>query len=466
MMEWQELLNDKRRRESTVTRSKTTDIRNAFENDYQRIVMSASFRRLQDKAQIFPLEKSDFVRTRLTHSMEVATIAKSMGNMVAHKIKEDELDPDFTKEQGEKIADVLACAGLLHDMGNPPFGHFGEESIREWFKDNLANLEYNGKPLSEMLTQQMQQDFYHFEGNAQVLRVISKLHYLFDEYGLNLTHATLNAIIKYPVSSLNIDKRRTKSKKLGYFYADENIFREVSKATGAGDNRHPLTFLLEVADDIAYLNADLEDGVKKGIVSINQILRSFEAFPEHNKVTAACYSELKKKNDRYQGQEESFIVGQWLASNVRGPLINRSLEVFYENYKPIMAGDFNDSLLDSSEAQQLVQVLQALSINYIYRDQGVVESELAGNAIITSLLDNFVPAVLYYDSPVAHLQSVKNNRLLSLISDNYKGCYRKHAKGQDERMKLYLRLLLVTDFICGMTDSYAKAVYQSINGLD
>lgn len=144
-MEWDVLLNDKRRRESAVTRSKSTDIRSAFENDYQRIVMSASFRRLQDKTQIFPLEKSDFVRTRLTHSIEVSTIAKSMGNMVSHKIIEDGLDPSFKSEHAEKIADILSCTGLLHDMGNPPFGHFGEESIREWFKENLDVLEYDGK---------------------------------------------------------------------------------------------------------------------------------------------------------------------------------------------------------------------------------------------------------------------------------------------------------------------------------
>lgn len=141
----------------------------------------------------------------------------------------------------------------------------------------------------------MKEDFYYFEGNAQVLRVVSKLHYLFDQYGLNLTFATLNAVIKYPVSSLKVNKKQIKSKKLGYFYADESLFNEITTATEALDNRHPLTYLLEVADDIAYLNADLEDGVKKGIVNITQILKGFEEVEEHNKVTAACYNELKKK---------------------------------------------------------------------------------------------------------------------------------------------------------------------------
>lgn len=236
--------------------------------------------------------------------MEVSTIAKSMGNMVTHTIQEENLDKDFTKDHADKIPEILACAGLLHDMGNPPFGHFGEESIREWFRDNLATITYKNKSLAEILTSQMKEDFYYFEGNAQVLRVVSKLHYLFDQYGLNLTFATLNAVIKYPVSSLKVNKKQIKSKKLGYFYADESLFNEITTATEALDNRHPLTYLLEVADDIAYLNADLEDGVKKGIVNITQILKGFEEVEEHNKVTAACYNELKKKASATKGKKK------------------------------------------------------------------------------------------------------------------------------------------------------------------
>ncbi|EUJ33927.1 deoxyguanosinetriphosphate triphosphohydrolase-like protein [Listeria floridensis FSL S10-1187] len=243
------------------------------------------------------------------------------------------------------------------------------------------------------------------------------------------------------------------------------FFKEVTAATGAYSHRHPLTFLLEVADDIAYLNADLEDGVKKGTVTIQQILRGFEEFPDHNRVTAACFNELKKKADRYEGQEEAFIAQQWLASNVRGQLINRSLEVFYDHYQEIMEGNFAESLLDVSEAAQLVQILQNLSRNYIYTNSGVVESEIAGSQIIASLLDSYIPAVLYYDSKAPEQQTAKDKRLMSLISDNYVGCYRKNATGQDETVKLYLRLLLVTDFICGMTDSYAKDLYQKLNGL-
>lgn len=192
--------------------------------------------------------------------------------MVAYHLLETGLDPELTKEHAEKIPEVLSCAGLLHDMGNPPFGHFGEESIREWFQLNMDQLAYGDHFISDILEPQMQQDFFNFEGNAQVLRVVSKLHYQFDDYGMNLTYATLNSIMKYPVSSLEISKNEIRSKKMGYFYADQELFEDVTKSTGARNKRHPLTYLLEVADDIAYLNADLEDGMKKGIVTVAQML--------------------------------------------------------------------------------------------------------------------------------------------------------------------------------------------------
>ncbi|SPC41662.1 Deoxyguanosinetriphosphate triphosphohydrolase-like protein [Carnobacterium divergens] len=465
-MNWDQLLDDERRRKTTVNYAKSKDVRSAFENDYQRIVMSASFRRLQDKTQVFPLEKSDFIRTRLTHSIEVSTIAKSMGSMVAYHLLETGLDPELTKEHAEKIPEVLSCAGLLHDMGNPPFGHFGEESIREWFQLNMDQLAYGDHFISDILEPQMQQDFFNFEGNAQVLRVVSKLHYQFDDYGMNLTYATLNSIMKYPVSSLEISKNEIRSKKMGYFYADQELFEDVTKSTGARNKRHPLTYLLEVADDIAYLNADLEDGMKKGIVTVAQMLEEFEAVEEPNRVTATVHQELIKRSERYKDHDDSFTGQQWIASSLRGQLINRSLEVFYDHYFEIMEGTFNDSLIDASEAKQLVQILQQLSRKYLYQDKGVLETELAGSEIISSLLDMFVPAAIYYDSQNSHLETMKSKRLMALVSDNYIGCYYKNAEGQDDTTKLYLRLLLITDFICGMTDSYAKDLYQKLHGLN
>ena len=173
-----------------------------FEKDYHRIIGSASFRRLQDKTQVFPLDKSDYIRTRLTHSLEVSSFARSLGQNVGEKIIREKKDYSFTTQMKEDICAILQCAGLLHDIGNPPFGHFGETVIQDWFKEHLPLISYNGKPLTEILLPQMQNDFYNFEGNTQALRVVSKLHFLVDENGMNLTKALLGTIIKYPLSSV------------------------------------------------------------------------------------------------------------------------------------------------------------------------------------------------------------------------------------------------------------------------
>ena len=209
-MEWNKLLCGDRIR-PIVKREGSNDLRSEFEKDYHRIIGSASFRRLQDKTQVFPLDQSDFIRTRLTHSLEVSSFCKSLGQNIARKIITEIKDESFEAGFQQDICDILQCAGLLHDIGNPPFGHFGESVIREWFKDNMPVLKApnSGKLLVDVLNSQMQNDFYHFEGNTQALRVVSKLHYLVDEHGMNLTKALLATIIKYPVSSLDVDKKST-----------------------------------------------------------------------------------------------------------------------------------------------------------------------------------------------------------------------------------------------------------------
>ena len=275
-MNWEQLLSTKRSRESTNRSrySKSTDLRSEFEKDYHRIIGSASFRRLQDKTQVFPLDKSDFIRTRLTHSLEVSSFAKSLGQNIGENILAYKKDPSFTLQMKEDICSILQCAGLIHDIGNPPFGHYGEEIIREWFERNLPVMEYHGRKISELLSPQMCEDFYHFEGNAQALRLVTKLHFLVDEHGMNLTYALLNTIIKYPVASTEIDPQSDdiSKRKMGYYFADQNVFHEIVTATGTGNRRHPLTFILEAADDIAYKTADIEDSFIKGFLSYHKLL--------------------------------------------------------------------------------------------------------------------------------------------------------------------------------------------------
>ena len=255
-LNWKQLLSTRRHRagEAGFRQEKAADLRSEFEKDYHRIIGSASFRRLQDKTQVFPLDKSDFVRTRLTHSLEVSSFAKSLGQNIGENILAYKKDAGFTMQMKEDICDILQCAGLIHDIGNPPFGHFGEVEIREWFERELSVRRFRGVPIAEVLSEQMRQDLYHFEGNAQALRLVTKLHFLVDDNGMNLTYALLGTMIKYPVSSVQVDRRSgdIKDKKMGYYYAEKEIFEDIQRETGTLGKRHPLTFILEAADDIAY----------------------------------------------------------------------------------------------------------------------------------------------------------------------------------------------------------------------
>ena len=249
-MRWEELLSAKRCRggQTRGRNAKSSDLRSEFEKDYHRIIGSASFRRLQDKTQVFPLDKSDFIRTRLTHSLEVSSFAKSLGQNIGENILVYKKDSEFTPQMKEDICNILQCAGLIHDIGNPPFGHFGEDVIREWFERKLPLMTYHGKPMEQVMSRQMVEDLYHFEGNAQAFRLVTKLHFLVDERGMNLTYALLSTIVKYPVPStgIDLDSGDIKTRKMGYYLADEKMFREIERETGTNGCRHPLTLICYV----------------------------------------------------------------------------------------------------------------------------------------------------------------------------------------------------------------------------
>lgn len=291
-MNWEKLLCEKRQTRSKYPSKK--DLRNEFQKDYHRIICSASFRRLQDKTQVFPLDKSDFVRTRLTHSLEVSSFAKSLGQTSFQYLIDKNIDSELTTEIKDNVCSILECAGLIHDIGNPPFGHFGEDSIRNWFEANLTKIEFDETTLDRYLDEQMKSDLLRFEGNAQALRLLTKLHYLVDENGMHLTYALLNTLIKYPISSCEIDKHsgNIKTKKMGYYLAEKELFEDITSSTGAAGCRYPLTYLLEAADDIAYLTADIEDAVKKGFLSYDQLLEELRS----EKYISKCADEDERKN--------------------------------------------------------------------------------------------------------------------------------------------------------------------------
>lgn len=474
-MNWEQLLSTKRSRGSSNKNKylKNTDLRSEFEKDYHRIIGSASFRRLQDKTQVFPLDKSDFIRTRLTHSLEVSSFAKSLGQNIGENILLYKKDPGFTPRMKEDICSILQCAGLIHDIGNPPFGHFGELAIREWFERNLPVLKFHGKPIDQMLTERMREDLYHFEGNAQALRLVSKLHFLVDEHGMNLTYALLNTIVKYPVASDEIDPKsgNIKDKKLGYYLADAEIFREIQEATGTNGRRHPLTFILEAADDIAYKTADIEDAFIKGFISYQKLLEELtELQVMYGKSDANAFNPARlldelylRGKDKHVEDPEEYAIKNWIV-RVQGFLINCATYGFTSNYNEIMAGEYEHDLFYHTFAEKLMDMLGDFAFREVFTSDTIYRMEVAEATMIDYLMDRFVSAVIKYDDKEEKMGTL-DIRMVSFISSNYKNAYHFQAQGKSDEERLYLRLLLVTDYICGMTDSYAKRLYQELKAI-
>ncbi|MBS6397405.1 MAG: deoxyguanosinetriphosphate triphosphohydrolase [Clostridiales bacterium] len=468
-MEWKNLLCPDRIREYKG-RGGSGDLRTEFEKDYHRIIGSASFRRLQDKTQVFPLDRSDFIRTRLTHSLEVSSFAKSLGQNISEEILQNIGDQSFLPSYKADVCDILQCAGLLHDIGNPPFGHFGETAIRDWFREHMSGLLFQGKSLTELLSAQMQADFYHFEGNTQALRLVSKLHYLVDEHGMNLTKGLLGTVIKYPVASTEINKKSgdIRTKKMGYFYADRDVFREIQRSTGTNGRRHPLAFVLEAADDIAYKTADIEDACKKGCLTYERLVRELKDYrPEQQ--DDAYRSMVERLEYRYRRALEKKMsnpsanaVQNW-AVQVQGQMIRAATAGFVEHYEEIMEGIYKKDLFAGVPGTGIMDALGDIAYRYAFVSAPILKLEIGADAVFDFLLDKFVGAAIRYDSkePMTAVQE----KLMSIISDNYKAVYHIYAEGKDPIEKLYLRLMLVTDEICGMTDSYAKELYQELRGI-
>lgn len=472
MFTWNKLLCAKREREHISPNP--NDVRTEFRKDYHRIIGSASFRRLQDKAQVYPLNRGDFVRTRLTHSLEVSSFAGSLGDTIFRRLI-NEKKPGVDELVRENCCDILECAGLVHDIGNPPFGHFGEFSIRQWFEDNFTRLTFRGKPVSELLTGQMRGDFLNFEGNAQALRVLTRLHCLMDmDTGMNLTYALLNTIVKYPVSSTGIDKKSgdIRTKKMGYYLSEEPLFRDITERTGTGGSRYPLTFILEAADDIAYKTADIEDAAVKGLLNYYKLLDELRS----DRYRERCGSPKALETLENAAEElenalraaESFnmrdpqlkAVQMWIVK-LQNMLIYAASDAFCENYDEIMNGEFKSELLAASPAEALAYALGDIAYRYAFRSSAIVRSELSENSMMTFLLDKMVGAALRFDTDE---QRIFDRDLTEVLSENYLEICKRACVGKSDAEQCYRRLLFATDCVCGMTDSYAEEFYRMLSG--
>jgi dGTPase len=435
-MTWEQLLSLKRQGDTSKRlRIEQDDTRLGFEVDYDRIIFSSAFRSLQDKTQVIPLSKTDFVHTRLTHSLEVSVVGRSIGRLVGKKIIEKY--PHLQEVHGFHMNDfgaIVAAAALAHDIGNPPFGHSGEKAIGEYFSIG------KGQHYEDQLTAKQWQDLIDFEGNANGFSVLTSSRPGI-EGGLRLSYATLGAFTKYPKESL--PKKPTKNiadKKYGFFQSDKEFFKEVADELGmisnkTGDDigyeRHPLAFLVEAADDICYTIIDFEDGINLGLVSEDFALEYLIKLVKDT-IDTAKYQTLTTKEDRIS----------YLRALAIGNLINDAVKVFIENEEAILLGKFHFALTDKSKYKAQMDDIIKLSIKNIYQSREVIEKELSGYQIINNLLDKFITA---YNNNHDGKATNYDKLLLKILPE-------KHHL---EKETLYERLLHICHFISMLTDGKA-----------
>jgi len=451
---WEELLYA----ETFRTRSETKEFdgRNPFEQDYGRLISSSPIRRLQDKTQVFPLEQSDFIRTRLTHSLEVSYIASSLGLSVEKFLLDEKYIDDRYKGY---ISSLLRVAGLIHDLGNPPFGHFGEVAIQDFFR-NYFSKEENCIGFSE----QAIEDFKFFDGNVQTFRILRKLQFFKDEYSFNLTYPSFASIVKYPHSSIYGNQGKAAPhiglKKFGFFITEEEDYKSLSKKLNIEYKRHPITYLLEAADDIAFSAADIEDGVKLGLVSVEKIKQVFKKNLKKNEDLLDDFDSLYDKFKNFEN-ERSFLTVQNFRVNTQGRMIQAVIESFKENYESIMDGSYAFELIETSNAADVRKSFKEIQA-IIFDNKKIMQTELAGWEVLKGLLEIFIEA-----SKSENFKASGNNRdarLYKLISSSFRFIYENYDTNKNVSQQ-YRKFQLVVDFIAGMTDSFALDLYQKLKGI-
>ncbi len=444
-MNWEQLLSLKRQGDTSKRLRKEQDeTRLGFEVDYDRIIFSAAFRSLQDKTQVIPLSKTDFVHTRLTHSLEVSVVGRSIGRLVGKKIIEKY--PHLQTIHGYEFNDfgaIVAAASLAHDIGNPPFGHSGEKAIGEYFSIG------KGQQFKEHLTEKQWQDLVDFEGNANGFSVLTATRPGVSG-ALRLTYAVLGAFMKYPKESL--PKKPTQNianKKYGFFQTDVAFFQEIASELGMipnksgndiGFERHPLAYLVEAADDICYTIIDFEDGINLGLVSEDYALEYLIKLVK-DAIDSKKYNLLTTKEDRIS----------YLRALAIGSLINDAVKIFIENEKLILSGNFPYSLMDKSKYKAQMDDIIKLSVKNIYQSREVIEKEISGYQIINTLLDKFITA---FNNNHNDCSTNYDKLLMKILPEKY----------NLEKENLYERLLHICHFISMLTDGNALIYYENVSG--
>jgi len=441
MMNWQKLISNKRLGQEQRHPDRHDD-RTEFKRDYDRLIFSAPFRRLQNKTQVFPLPGSVFVHNRLTHSLEVASVGMSLGNDVARVLSSQH--PELRDTLFQEIGQIVATACLAHDMGNPPFGHSGEKAIQTFFTEGP------GSELQRQVSHQFWDDITHFEGNANAFRLLTHQFEGRRVGGFVMTYSTLASIVKYPFSSSAAGKKG----KFGFFNSEKDIYRKITDELGIicksepGEPlkfaRHPLVYLVEAADDICYEIMDLEDAHKLKILTFDEISQLMLNFFDED----AQQRIRQRISDEGLTDDNEKVV--YLRACVIGLLENECVKAFTNNEQTILDGTFEGSLIDhiSPRQAEAYKHCAKLSKQRIYRSKVVLDVELSGYKIMETLMRLMVEAIMHPDR-------YYSQQLIGRVSSQY----------AIESPDLETRLMAVIDYISGMTDVYALDVYQKIQGL-
>lgn len=433
-------------------------IRTAYERDWDRIIFSSPFRRLQNKTQVFPLPEEVFVHNRLTHSLEVASVGRSLGKLVGKKIAlfdEVNSNSEVKNFYRNHLKNVIAAACLAHDLGNPAFGHSGEEAISKYFNDKA-----NDSNFRKLFSDRQWSDLTHFEGNANTIRILTKKVNGKDNGSFRLTYSTLGAIIKYPCESSATLKSQLHRKKYGYFQIDESVFLDIvtelkmiSDKDSTGKiiyKRHPFVFLVEAADDICYNIIDLEDAHRLGILDYELVKRLLSSLIELNQSENVPQFKINLKEVESDKNEAV----AYLRAKAINYLAIRCADIFITNKDDILKGTLNNDLLNLiPEAQSIIKEIKSVSIKQIYNSTSVVKIELAGFRIMSGLIEDFVEAAILTEEK----RQNRHKKVLSLLPNQFQF---------QEDADAYTKVMHIIDFVSGMTDLFALKLYKNLRGIE
>ncbi|NTS77425.1 dNTP triphosphohydrolase [Catenovulum sp. SM1970] len=465
MLDWNDLLSGQRRKDKHGSGSTVASAngRIELERDYDRILFATPTRRMADKTQVFPLERNDSVRNRLTHSHEVSSLARSIGIRLAFDYGNELFPHPEQIEIVRCVPALLSAIGLVHDLGNPPFGHQGETAIQAWFKRKQRDGLFNQCP-------NLAADFTRFDGNAQTFRLVTKLQILNDSYGLNLTYATLASMLKYPASTQ--DLANTKWKKHGFYLSEQDIVEDVWQETGLSLGiRHPFTYIMEACDDIAYSVLDAEDIVKKGFASFSDIIDHLETHSQDDEVTNKVIGNAKNKNTEFKQaslspKELNDVSMQMFRVYAISAMVDAVVSSFVEQKDFILSGQANESydLISASKAHAFCSAMKAFDKAHGYNHKSVLELELKGNNYISNMMDMLWQGI----EQNSNSENTRNADLFSKyayqrISENYR---RAFEQASNDLPSDYRKAQLLVDAVSGMTDSYLIQVHDELSALN